>query len=113
MPAAAESPCPSEPVATLTQGTSGVGWPSSGLVDLRNESGSSEIAPASLNAAQRIGAAWPFDITNASVFRALGSLGSNRISWKKRTDMISAHDMQVVGCPEAASEVAWREIRRS
>jgi hypothetical protein len=41
------SPCPSEPVATSTHGSTGVGWPSRRLPKRRKESSSSsEIAPA-------------------------------------------------------------------
>jgi len=113
IPAAAETPCPSEPVATRTQGHVGVGCPSRGLPSRRRLMRSSSIAPASLSAAQRIGAAWPFDRTNTSWSRPLGSFGSNRISSKKRTETISAQDMQVVGCPEPASAVDSSEWRRS
>src|SRR6185295_1479502 len=71
------------------------------------------MAPASLSAAHSMGAAWPFERTNTSWSRPEGSRGSKRISSKKSTDTISAQDMHVVGCPEAASDVISREWRRS
>ena len=113
MPAAAHSPWPSEPLATRTHGTSGVGWPSSGLVISRRVSRSWSIAPASLSAAHRSGAAWPLESTKTSAPRPLGSFGSKRISSKKRTETMSAADMHVVGCPEPARVVDSSEWRRS
>ena len=51
-PAATGRPCPSDPVATSTQGSTGVGWPSSRLPSLRKlSSSSSVIAPAALKQA--------------------------------------------------------------
>src|SRR5262245_52471016 len=71
------------------------------------------MAPASRSAAHRIGAAWPFESTNTSASPPEGSPGSKRISSKNRTDITSAHDMQVVGWPEADSAVISSECRRS
>src|SRR5262245_53296246 len=71
------------------------------------------MAADSESAAHRIGAAWPLESTNTSASLPLGSRGSKRISSKKRTDTISAHDMQLVGWPEPASLVDSRQSRRS
>ena len=113
MPAAAQSPCPSEPVATRTQGTRGVGCPSSGLSNRRSVARSWSIAPASFRTAHRMGAAWPLESTNTSASFPVGSRGSKRISWKKSVETMSAADMQLVGWPEAASAVDSRQCRRS
>src|SRR5436190_17833107 len=99
-PLAAQSPCPREPVATLTHGLFGVGCPSSVLLIFRRVIGSSSIAPASERAAQRIGAAWPLERIKLSTLRALGLPGSQRISWKKSAETISAQDIQEVGWPD-------------
>jgi predicted PurR-regulated permease PerM len=74
---------------------------------------SSLIAPASCNAAHRIGAACPFDSTNASALRVAGSFGAQRISRKNSAATISAQDMQDVGCPDPASVVMRITSRRS
>jgi hypothetical protein len=71
------------------------------------------MAPASLSAAHRMGAAWPLESTNRSACLPLGSPGSQCISSKKSTDMSSAIDMQVVGWPDPASLVEVMEWRRS
>src|SRR6266496_991190 len=71
------------------------------------------MAPTSFRAAQRMGAAWPLESTKTSWSFPLGSFGSRCISSKKRTDTISAHDMQLVGWPEPASVVDSSEWRRS
>ncbi len=56
-------PWPSDPVATSTQGSAGVGWPCSREPNRRNPvtSSSSVIAPAALNMAYSSGDAWPLE----------------------------------------------------
>ncbi len=62
MPTPIGRPWPSEPVATSTQGSTGVGWPSSRLPNLRNVSSSSSvIAPAALYIEYSSGDAWPLE----------------------------------------------------
>src|ERR1700712_5696476 len=60
-----------------------------------------------------MGAACPFASTNRSLSVFLGSIGSKRISAKNNAAMMSAIDMQLVGCPLAASDVARTESMRS
>lgn len=58
MPPATDNPYPSDPVATSTKGSLGVGWPSnseSNYLNLSNSAGS--IKPAMDHAAYKIGAA--------------------------------------------------------
>ena len=114
MPIAAQMPWPSEPVATSTNGSRGVGWPSRSESIRRSFSSSARSnAPASAHAAYRIGAAWPFDSTKRSLPGWRGSCGSNRISAKNSAAMTSAADMQLVGWPLPASDVDVIESIRS
>jgi hypothetical protein len=113
MPAAAHSPCPSEPVATRTHGTRGVGWPSSGLVRQPQrqqvvvdragllEHGPQDRRRVALRQHEHVGVC------------AARVLVSKRISSKNSTDTMSAQDMHVVGWPEPASVVISSEWRRS
>src|SRR5207249_5981563 len=110
LPKPTESPWPSEPVATSTQGILGVGWPSRLLSSWRRVRTSfSSMMPASAYAAHNSGAACPFDKTKRSFAGFRGSLGSKRISLKKMTETRSAADKQDEGWPEPASVVAFRE----
>jgi hypothetical protein len=114
MPIPAGSPCPSDPVATSTNGNRGVGCPSKSDPIVRSFSSSDRSnAPASAQAAYRIGAACPFDSTNRSAPACRGRFGSNRNSPKKSDAMISAADMQLVGWPLPAAVVARTESMRS
>src|SRR5262249_34052668 len=102
------------PVPTSTQGMRGVGCPSRLLSIRRSVRRScSERIPHSAYAAHSNGAACPLDNTNRSFATLCGSFGSNRISWKKMTDMRSAADILDVGCPDPASVVAFSESMRS
>src|SRR5205823_2557918 len=70
-------------------------------------------APASAQAAYRIGAACPFDRMNRSLSGLRGFAGSNRISAKNSAAMRSAAEQQLVGWPLPASDVDLTEsIRR-
>src|ERR1700730_2078705 len=69
-------------------------------------------APASAQAAYRMGAAWPFDSTKRSLSGFFGSFGSKRISAKKSAAVSSDIDMPLVGWPRPASEVARTESIR-
>src|SRR6266511_3635784 len=114
LPTAAQMPWPSEPVATSTKGSFGVGWPSRSDPICRSVSSSRRSnAPASAQAAYRIGAACPFDNTNRSLSGLAGSFGSKRISAKKSAAIRSAIEQQLVGCPLPASEVERSESMRS
>ena len=63
-------------------------------------------APASAQAAYRMGAACPFDSTNRSLFGFFGFLGSNLMTEKNRVATMSAAERQLVGCPLPAAVVA-------
>src|SRR6185436_14588143 len=114
MPTAAQMPCPSEPVATSTNGSRGVGCPSRSESIRRSFNSSARSnAPASAQAAYRSGAACPFESTNRSLTVFLGSCGSNRISAKNSAATRSAAEQQLVGCPLPASEVDLTESIRN
>src|SRR5580765_136002 len=114
VPMAAQMPWPSEPVATSTNGSLGVGCPSRFESILRRLSRSARSkAPASAHRAYRIGAAWPFDSTKRSASTLCGSFGSNRISAKKSAASKSAAEQQVVGWPVPASDVDFTESIRN
>ena len=114
MPAPTDNPCPSDPVAALTHGIRGVGWPSRSDDILRRSIRlASGIIPASASDAHKIGAAWPLEKMTSSLPQSSGSAGLNLISPKKRQATISAIERQVVGCPEPAVVVIRREWMRS
>jgi hypothetical protein len=114
VPIAAQMPCPSEPVATSTKFSRGVGCPSRSDPIWRSFISSARSnAPASAQAEYRIGAACPLDSTKRSLCGFFGSFGSKRISAKKSAAVRSAIDMQLVGWPLAASVVARTESIRS
>ena len=114
MPIAAQMPCPSEPVATSTKGSRGVGCPSRSQSSLRSERSSSRVRkPASAQAAYSSGAAWPFDSTKRSLSSCCGLRGSNRISAKNRVATMSAAEQQLDGWPLPASDVARTDSMRS
>src|SRR6187401_3140308 len=113
MPTPAHNPWPSDPVATSTHGSRGVGCPSRSESSFRSVSKSSRgMMPTSAQAAYRIGAACPFDRTKRSLSSLRGFAGSYRISTKNNAAMISAADMHVDGCPVPASLVAITESMR-
>src|SRR5439155_8091827 len=113
-PTPAQIPWPSEPVATSTNGSRGVGWPSRSDPIVRSfRSSPRSNAPASAHAAYNTGAACPFDRMNRSLSGWRGSLGSNRISAKKSAATRSAAEQQLVGWPLPASDVDLRESIRS
>ena len=114
IPTAIGSPWPSEPVATSTNGSRGVGWPSRSDPIVRSfRSSPRSNAPASAHAAYNTGAACPFDRMNRSLSGWRGSLGSNRISAKNRAATRSAAEQQLVGWPLPASDVDLMESIRS
>ena len=68
MPTPAGRPRPSEPVATSTQGSRGVGWPSSLLPRARKlSSSSSPSTPAARYIAYSSGEAWPLEKISRSL----------------------------------------------
>src|SRR5947209_11179652 len=69
--------------------------------------------PAAAHAADRGGAACPFDRMNRSLSGWRGSLGSNRISAKNSAATRSAAEQQLVGWPLPASDVDLMESIRS
>ena len=79
IPSAIGSPWPSDPVATSIHGISGsgAGCPCTGDPNRRNVSScSSVIAPTAFRTENIRGDAWPFDRTNRSFARLLGSATS-------------------------------------
>jgi hypothetical protein len=60
-----------------------------------------------------MGAACPFDNMKTSLPACLGLRGSYRITEKNKTDMISAAETQLVGCPLPAAVVARIDSIRS
>ena len=84
VPIAAQMPWPSEPVATSTNGSRGVGCPSRSESISRSFSSSARSnAPASAHAAYRIGAACPFDSTKRSLSVLLRILRDRTASRRK------------------------------
>ncbi len=78
MPAATERPCPSDPVATSTNGILGTGCPSIMESFKRKDmSCSSVIVFARYNAEYNIGAACPFDKTRRSFKKCFALLAWN------------------------------------
>ena len=97
-PTAMGRPWPSEPVATSTHGSTGVGWPSNGLPSLRKlSSSSSVIAPAALKSEYTSGEAWPLEKIRWSFAGLSGSEKSYRRYLSRRTAIRSAADIDDVG----------------
>src|SRR5262249_1429207 len=100
MPMPTGRPCPNEPVAISTNDKREVGCPSKSEVTVRNFKRSLfGKRPASAHAAYSNGAAWPFDKTNRSLLRALGFVGSYRMTEKNSAATMSAAEQQLDGCP--------------
>lgn len=106
MPAATLNPWPSDPVATSTKLSRGVGWPSRSLSILRRFSCSSTgKRPARDQAAYKMGAACPLDRMKRSDEAPRGSDNLYFMTRKKRHDMISAIEAQDVGCLQSRSRI--------
>ena len=114
VPTAAQMPWPSDPVATSTNDSRGVGWPS------RSESSRAELQQSSRGKRPGVRPRRVEDRRGMSlreheaiVVGFCGFFGSKRISPKNSVATISAADMQVVGWPLPASVVERIESMRS
>src|SRR5882724_2452055 len=114
MPTPTLKPCPSEPVATSTKDSRGVGCPSRSLFNSRNVFRCSRgKSPNSAQAAYSSGAACPFDKIKRSLLAYRGSFGSNRMCPKNSAATKSAAEQHDVGWPLPAAVVAAIESIRN
>src|SRR5207249_12257510 len=108
IPSPIASPWPRDPVATSTQGNSGIGagCPWSGEPCLRRvRSSSSPKAPIPFSVAQRTGAAGAFDRMNRSYDGDAGPLTSNRRRAAYGNANSNATDNDELGRDEAAADI--------
>src|SRR5215218_2683457 len=114
MPTPIGSPWPSEPVATSTSGTFGIGWPWSRDPSFRKvRSSSSSMTPTALSIAYSSGDAWPLENTTWSLLGSSGRSTSKRRCSAISTAIRSAADIDEVGWPDPAAADARTESTRS